>query len=218
VIISTARPERAIREFVPPGFSDYYWAACNGAWILRAGQMLRRMEITNQATLSLVEHLQRAGLRVLIEADNCIFTDGHMPPNFVGEAYPVAALAGRDACKVVVHLRAPEEAGTVRAALPEGCQCVFTDGARLAQISVRGCEKLEAVRWILAQAGRGLAETAAFGDDANDISLLSAAGCGVAMGNASAEVKAAAAWQTAANDADGVGLFLENLLDQAGAA
>jgi len=53
-----------------------------------------------------------------------------------------------------------------------------------------------------------MAETMAFGDDLNDLSMLRAAGLGVAMGNASAEVKAAADYVTAACDENGVALAL----------
>lgn len=213
LIISTARPVRAIREFLPESFTSYYWASCNGAWILQGGQVLRRVEIPNQAALSLAQELSRAGLRVLIEANDQIFTDGEMPPEFIGEVIPIAELGSQDACKVLVHLRSPEETGLVLRSMPGTCQCVFTDGGKLAQISARGCDKLNAVHWILAREGIPLAETVAFGDDANDQALLTAAGCGVAMGNAAPEVRAAASHHTCSNDEDGVGIFLERLLD-----
>lgn len=55
-------------------------------------------------------------------------------------------------------------------------------------------------------------ETLAFGDGTNDISLLRAAGCGVAMANAEPAVKAAADRVTASNDNDGVALVIEEFL------
>jgi hypothetical protein len=48
------------------------------------------------------------------------------------------------------------------------------------------------------------ANTAAFGDGENDIDMFAKAGLSVAMGNAEAEVKAAADFVTASNDDDGV--------------
>ena len=53
------------------------------------------------------------------------------------------------------------------------------------------------------------AEALAFGDGGNDLTLLQAAGCGVAMANASPAVLAAADRITASNDEDGVALVLE---------
>lgn len=55
-------------------------------------------------------------------------------------------------------------------------------------------------------------ETAAFGDDHNDISMLQSAGVGVAMANASEPVKLAADRITASNDQDGVAAVLEEYL------
>ena len=53
-------------------------------------------------------------------------------------------------------------------------------------------------------------EVISFGDAVNDIPMLQAAGTGVAMGNASPEVKAAADYITATNDEDGIAAALEH--------
>ena len=57
--------------------------------------------------------------------------------------------------------------------------------------------------------GIPIGQAAAFGDGTNDISMLQAAGVGVAMGNAAPEAKAAANYETATNDEDGVAQFIE---------
>ena len=56
--------------------------------------------------------------------------------------------------------------------------------------------------------GIDLVDTVAFGDNENDIEMLSVAGTGVAMGNALDSVKAAADLVTADNDSDGIALVL----------
>ena len=55
----------------------------------------------------------------------------------------------------------------------------------------------------------GLEDVMAFGDNYNDIDMLSSVGVGVAVDNAIAEAKAAAEHQTACNIDDGVALFME---------
>lgn len=52
----------------------------------------------------------------------------------------------------------------------------------------------------------------ALGDGENDIDLLAAAGCGVAMGNAIPALRAQAAYVTARNDVDGAALVIEAVL------
>lgn len=56
------------------------------------------------------------------------------------------------------------------------------------------------------------ADVLAFGDGTNDLSLLRAAGCGVAMANAEPAVRAAADRVTASNDESGVALVIEEFL------
>jgi Cof subfamily protein (haloacid dehalogenase superfamily) len=59
-------------------------------------------------------------------------------------------------------------------------------------------------------------EVMAIGDQGNDLSMLKYAGVGVAMGNATLAVKAAASYETADNDHDGVAWAIEHFcLDKA---
>lgn len=57
------------------------------------------------------------------------------------------------------------------------------------------------------------ADTIAFGDEINDLSMIKAAGIGVAMGNAIDEIKKAADVVTLTNDEDGVAAYIiDNIL------
>ncbi len=69
-----------------------------------------------------------------------------------------------------------------------------------------------AFAWLAARLGVALSETLAIGDGVNDVSLLRAAGLGVAMGNAVPEALAAADAVTASNAADGVALALDRYI------
>lgn len=56
-------------------------------------------------------------------------------------------------------------------------------------------------------------EIAAFGDAGNDKSMLTQVGWGVAMGNATPEIKAAAPFSTLSNAEDGIAHFIENTFE-----
>jgi len=60
--------------------------------------------------------------------------------------------------------------------------------------------------------GFSLSETVAFGDGLNDLTMLTAAGLGVAVANARPEVKALANDVCLSNQADGVAHYLDSLL------
>lgn len=64
--------------------------------------------------------------------------------------------------------------------------------------------KATGIRETIAKLGFKMEDTYAFGDGLNDIDMLQAAGCGVAMGNARPEVKLAADYITSDVDHDGV--------------
>lgn len=75
---------------------------------------------------------------------------------------------------------------------------LFTD------IITRGNNKSKGIDKVLAYYGIDLQDTMAFGDGGNDIPMLQHVNIGVAMGNASPQVQAAANYVTASVDDDGI--------------
>lgn len=76
----------------------------------------------------------------------------------------------------------------------------------------RGVDKAQALETALAKLGIDASEVVAFGDAQNDVSMLTWAGTGVAMGNATPETKAAADMVTLDNNHDGIAEALAKLL------
>lgn len=74
--------------------------------------------------------------------------------------------------------------------------------------------KGNALRWCAAHFGFGMDELLAFGDSLNDVSMLEAAGTGVAMANAREDVKAMGFPVCGSNDADGVARYIEEMILQ----
>ncbi len=77
-----------------------------------------------------------------------------------------------------------------------------------ADVTVIGADKGDAVRGVAAALGVANEDTYAFGDGINDLSMIVAAGHGIAMGNAVDELKEAAEFVTADIDEGGVALGL----------
>ena len=73
------------------------------------------------------------------------------------------------------------------------------------EISKAGVTKREGLEFLANYLGTDLAHTMAMGDSENDYSMINAAGIGVAMGNASEDIKAIANHITTSNNEDGVG-------------
>ena len=94
---------------------------------------------------------------------------------------------------------------------PLGRQIMPMGGYGEAELTVFAPEasKGESMRWLAQRLDIPLAQTMAMGDGVNDISMLRAAGLGVAMGNAAPEVRLAANVVTADNAEDGAALAIE---------
>jgi hydroxymethylpyrimidine pyrophosphatase-like HAD family hydrolase len=114
----------------------------------------------------------------------------------------------KDAEKLYAVINGPDDIAFLTAHLPELFRMnVARDN--LAMVNHRDATKVKAIRELLRRWNIKPEETAAFGDDWVDISLLEYAGIGIAMENALNEVKAAADEICLSNDADGVAEWLE---------
>lgn len=73
------------------------------------------------------------------------------------------------------------------------------------EVSKAGVTKGTGLKALAEYLGTTLEQTMAMGDSENDYSMINAAGLGIAMGNASNDIKAIADYVTASNEEDGVG-------------
>ena len=95
--------------------------------------------------------------------------------------------------------------------LPDSLTVVQTAAFYL-EVIPKVINKGQGIRDICSVLGIDPSEVISFGDAANDIPMLVAAGMGVAMGNASEAVKEAADMVTLSNNEDGIAAALEKLL------
>lgn len=80
------------------------------------------------------------------------------------------------------------------------------------EISKAGVTKAAGLNALTAYLGTTMAETMAIGDSENDYSMINAAGLGVAMGNASDDIKRIADYITTSNEEDGVGEAIKKFI------
>lgn len=79
----------------------------------------------------------------------------------------------------------------------------------LVEVSPKGDNKGAALKYIAGYFGIPLQSCVAVGDNLNDLSMINAAGVGVAVGNADAKLKAAADYVSVTNDEDAVAEIIE---------
>ena len=80
------------------------------------------------------------------------------------------------------------------------------------EVYMKKNNKANAILKAIEHIGVDIKNTYAFGDGKNDIEMLSTVGCGIAMGNASDEVKAHAKNICPSIEKDGIAVVLESFL------
>lgn len=131
--------------------------------------------------------------------------------------YPLSVVLAKPSLKLV--LRHPEVAEDELLRLARSLAVPgthpSTSGAPFLEVAAGGVTKASGLATLGELLGFGREDVVAFGDNLNDVELLSWAGHGVAMGNALPEARAVADEVTATNDDDGLALVVERLLRDA---
>lgn len=216
-----------------------YVIAVNGAEVLdlRTGETLYAAEIPLETALRIMEHLDTAGVpydcymggrgwmteAVQNRAAEYAW-DEHALDLILRRRTPVPELKaflrerGRDVQKIQFFSNDREKRTALAAELARRFpEAVLTSSIpNNVEINAPGADKGSALRALAARLGIPRDATMAFGDALNDMSMITAAGIGVAMGNADEALKAAADHITAGCAEDGVALAVESFCLQEG--
>jgi Cof subfamily protein (haloacid dehalogenase superfamily) len=124
---------------------------------------------------------------------------------------PAESAFEMDVLQIVGFFVKEEEPFLMRSVLPKSnAQRWHPD---FADVIVGGVDKSTGIDAVAAYFGWDVKQTMAFGDGGNDIGMLRHVGCGIAMGNASEEVKQHARYVTDDIDRDGVAKAIERYLE-----
>ena len=151
------------------------------------------------------EHMEEYGLRPVLQEMVRATRD------VVPDIYQYMEETKSSAEKVNIFLADPSEKEVLREALSVVPGLAISSSMyNNLEINARDATKGNALLWLADYLSVPVASTMAFGDGENDIPMLKAAGIGIAMGNASDEVKAAADDITMTNDQFGVAAFIRD--------
>ncbi|KRK40357.1 Cof-type HAD-IIB family hydrolase [Loigolactobacillus bifermentans] len=228
IILCTGRALAAIQPYLtqlaltqPDDFASTF----NGALVqsVDGQQTLQQIELTKTAMAPIVNFAQTVAwpLDVLDFQQVYHLTElgpsryQQMNPNLIFDQTTYQALATQPYSKVVI--------ATDQAKIAQGRQHltaelmanfnIASSRTDLLEFVPKAVTKAAALDTLLAHFGWTRAELMAFGDQANDLSMIESAGIGVAMGNAIPEVKAMANAETVTNDEAGVAKFLQHYFD-----
>ncbi len=236
IVPATGRIYKGVPEPLRQGSFARYFITINGALVYDAKEdaALYRAEIPNDLALRLCEHMDALDVvydcykdgwgyasRAMYERAGDYISDRGILELFYRSRTPVEDLKaflrsdGGSIQKAQMHFRdlraKKKELELLPALFPE--TAVSSSVSSNIEINIRAANKGDALLALCAQLGVDPADALAFGDGTNDLSLIRAAGLGVAMGNADFAVKAAADAVCDDNEHDGLAKFLERLME-----
>lgn len=218
IIIATGRPPRFVFGKVPAELQCGYCVCYNGAEVYHDQQLMYRNLIPGNTVHEILERfsLDYPNCIISVEAENCLFTNSSLEKfdkYLEHEVVDFKIRRFKQAAKILIDITAVQDLSDIYNDLPENCKMVVT-GNSLGEIFLKNVSKSAGVQLALDRIGLHLAETIAFGDDNNDRELIAECGIGVAMGNASDEIKQIADIITDTHQEDGIAKILEPIIAQ----
>ena len=209
VVYATARSARA-DSIVPVELFDGR-IVMNGAVVRINDTVVHCRLIPYQTARPLLMACDRHGLRISSEAGGMHYSNYKVSdvwPHITYFRIVDFSVHDIDTEKLCIPINNPDVVEFIEAQLPEELYLKLSNDG-LAMVMHKEATKSKAAAELARLWGIAPDEIAAFGDDLNDIDLLSYAGIGVAMENAHSEVKAIADLVCPDNDNDGVAKWLE---------
>ncbi|EJS68041.1 Cof-type HAD-IIB family hydrolase [Bacillus cereus] len=213
LIFATARPPRAIKQYIPNVLKNEIVICYNGALVLKGNDILYEMEISKNTFLEIIDIAKKYEFhQICLEINDKLYSNFDVTDYFGNvpcEIMDVRKLNFEKASKIIICMKGSINKEFIKE-LPIECNAVITDNGTLCQIMHAEVSKWNSIQHVLQHLNRDVSEVIAFGDDYNDMEMIEKCGIGVAMSNAVDELKSVAKFIAKSNDEDGVASFLES--------
>ena len=230
----SGRAVTALPEAVVSHPACRYAVTANGAAVcdLRSGETLHSVPIGRGSCLALYERVSGRNVTFDLFAEGRIYTEraryealkgygltGDELRFILSTRTPVDVLVPEMLCRlervdrVTVFWKDPADRDFVVACVEEDPTLAWTTSSpQDLEISSSAASKGRGLTWLCDYLGVSPERVVAFGDMPNDVSMLEAAGDGVAVSNAREDVRARADHVCGSNEDAGVGRYIEGLL------
>lgn len=220
IAIASGRPPFAMEKSLLDQVDFDYFICSNGACVqANDGHILHKFQFTQAQTQLLIDQFKRTDNALMfqcVEAAHCyhgykrianmlsgflgrldILVDEREHETYMQSDLPLAAVAKIE----------NQDKAWMQEQFPDFLFTPFDDQF----YDINGQHtKATGIQYICDEIGCTMAEAAAFGDDMNDLAMITECGYGIAMGNAREPVKQAARYVTASVDEDGIALACQH--------
>ncbi len=220
VVIATGRLPYGAKKYADmldiSSYGGYYMSFNGGAIFNARGECISRTYLDRKLVEPVYSILRPTTAAVVVHKDGKMYADrkvnpytdrpsrsNGLPLNLVDD---IAEFVDWELNKIVI-VDEPRKLKTIRESLLErfGCKLdAYFSAPYFLEVMPKGINKGKALEIICKDCGTSLGEVIAFGDNFNDLPMITSAGLGIAMGNAEPELKAAADFVTDDCDHDGI--------------
>jgi Cof subfamily protein (haloacid dehalogenase superfamily) len=206
-VFATARPLYLTTEYTSSIIIDGL-IATNGAFIYAGDKIISEHMLPLDTSQALLAELSASPkvIRIGARKRDAYYTTGPVHESDIH--YDFKKPLDEQIAHISFRTDNPALARAIARKHPE-LEIVQTSGENHYDIGAAGCTKAKGVKELSSWFGINTENIVAFGDDYNDIKMLSECGMGVAVANAIDEVKAVADCICESNDDDGVAKWLE---------
>lgn len=221
-VAASGRQWHSIERIFAPIKEKIFYVSDNGAYVGCYGRNLFLTDISRELVMEMVEDVRAlSGLEVMVSGPDVVYleTKDEKFLRWLTECYRFEVKQVPDLTKVedrfikvsVYKTKNVEEAtGAIREKYGDRLKIAIS-GDMWMDCMAKGVSKGHAIGQIQESLGISPEETMAFGDQLNDLEMLSRAYYSFAVGNARSEVKKAARFQADSNVGDGVLKILQLL-------
>ena len=200
---------------------------CDGAVIrnIRTGEILYENHLSSETCHKTFEICKKYGLQYYVFAKDELVSDDPQNERFlihqkfnqtVEEDEEIPMRIVDDLNEYVSHNDKNYLDKVAEVVKKETDADAIRSGKKVLAVKAMGVSKAEAIKKLAQKLGIWIKDIIAFGDEVNDIEMLTLVGLGIAMENADDVVKEAADQIAGSNDQDGVGKELEKIFGNAG--
>lgn len=214
IVFATARPSRSVIKLLPQELQREFWLCQNGVELYEKGIKIYESTLDIQRSLSVIRLFEEMFPErpIAMEIDSIKYSNRIIEGYNEFEIVDLYKIVKSPVTKILIKADNIKDLEKMSKVLPEGCRMIIQETAAFAYVISVSASKTLTLKILLEKLGLKMENVISFGDDLNDIEMIKHSRIGVAMGNASFEVKRHATHVTKTNDEDGVAEFLEKLL------
>ncbi len=211
LVFNTARCFKAIPKSLFTEFSDQYWVFSNGTTGQFNGQTLFDHSFRANQLSGLIRYLLRHEIYFVGESSGNIYSviESYNNESHFAQIIDLDQFYNLRLNKLLVLLEKNIMIEDIQR-IPDSINHFKSDHGKYLQYMPASVNKLSAINSICDLLNLGLDNVMAFGDDINDIELITNASVGIAMKNAIEIVKKSSDYIAESNENQGVALFLNS--------